>query len=247
MRIECPACNESCDAELVRASTQSATFACEGCGEETTETVARIAKLAAATQVVDVDNPCPKCAKPVTVGAESCASCGLAVDKFAAYSGNGPAAAPELVSAWGRAEANWQDGNVHEDFVAEVSLSGNYRAGALWYRQASADPERAAKALEMLDRVQAMATAALMSSKPKIEDEKEPYRNVVILLMVMLFLAAGVGIILMNGGDGKRKPAETQQYEPSFMPRTRGPAERPTTRSRTGRTPAPTRARSGAQ
>lgn len=215
MRIECQACHETSDARLVRATTTSATFACAGCGTETTSEIGAI-RAAPASSEDGAGEPCPKCAKPVATEVSSCPSCGLTREKFLGYASTGPAAAPELVSAWKRAEESWEKPSVHEDFVAEISLSGNYRAGALWYRQASAEPERAVKALEMLDRVQAMATAALMSAKPKLEVEKEPYKNVLILLMVMLFLGAGVGVVLMSGSEAKPSPTDAPEYEPAF-------------------------------
>lgn len=234
MRIECQACDETSEARLVRATTSSATFACAGCGTETTSKIGDIRPAPTSSDNESSDNesgePCPKCSRPVASDAASCPSCGLTREKFLGFASAGPAAAPELVSAWKRAEESWGKSSVHEDFVAEISLSGNYRAGALWYRQASTDPVRAGKALEMLDRVQAMATAALMSAKPKLEVEKEPYKNVLILLMVMLFLGAGVGFILMSGNDAKPAPENTPEYEPSFArpkkPGASGPAIR---------------------
>tara|TARA_R110002096_G_scaffold423452_2_gene630602 strand:- start:5456 stop:6076 length:621 start_codon:yes stop_codon:yes gene_type:complete len=157
---------------------------------------------------------CPKCDRAVPEASASCPGCGLTREKFLDYDKTGPTAEPELTSAWERVEAAWQKDAAHEDFAAEVALSGNYRLGALWYRQAVSDPQRASKAQQMLDRMQSMATAALMSSKPKIEEEKQPYKNVIILLMVLLFIGAGVGIVLMKKGS----PQPTAPLEPSFQP-----------------------------
>ncbi len=215
MRIECPFCHEVRDARLLRLSAQSATFACGGCRSEVKATLEE--ESAPKNEFVDVGASggasCPKCDSPVREESTSCPSCGLTKEKFSGYSDAEPSAAPELASAWGRVESAWNQDSAHEDLVAEVSLCGNYRLGALWYRQASSDPARKQKAEEMLDRIQSMATAALMSIKPKVEEEKQPYKNVVILLMVMLFLAAGAGIVLMNKGDEQPAPP----LEPSFQ------------------------------
>jgi len=88
--------------------------------------------------------------------------------------------------------------------MAEISLCGDYQLAARWYRQAAAVAGQEPKAREMLDRIQKMATAALLAAKPKPgngKEEEQPYKNVLLLLMVLLFLGAGVGIVLMSGDD----------------------------------------------
>lgn len=228
MRIECSTCLEVGDARLLRVDTQSATFGCAHCGAETTAEVAPevVAKVSPepAAETTSADRmqskpsqseagACPKCQRAVPQASSNCPSCGLTREKFSGYSAEGPSAAPELLSAWGRVETGWSKDSAHEDFAAEVALCGNYRLGALWYRQAASSPEKAQKANQMLDRMQSMATAALMSTKPKVEEEKQPYKNVVILLMLLLFIGAGVGIVLINKGAEKVAPP----IEPTFQ------------------------------
>ena len=65
----------------------------------------------------------------------------------------------------------------------------------------------------MLDRIQSMATAALLSAKPKITEEKEPFKGVVILLMVMVLLAAGIGLFLMTRDSGNAKEHSPAQWK----------------------------------
>ena len=220
VRIECSTCLEVGDARLLRVETQSATFGCAHCGAETTAVVAPevAAKTSSAAPVPSKSaqseaETCPKCERAVPQACLNCPSCGLTREKFSGYAAEGPSAAPELRSAWGRVEAGWNRDSTHEDFAAEVALSGNYRLGALWYRQAASSADRAQKANQMLDRMQSMATAALMSTKPKVEEEKQPYKNVVILLMVLLFVGAGVGIVLMSKGVETVAPP----IEPTFQ------------------------------
>ena len=226
VRIECPSCLELAESRLLRVAGNAAIFSCGACEAEVSATVAD-APVADAPEpsLTEVEinraakDACPKCQQHVPAETSHCPGCGLGRDKFASFDSGETPAAPELVSAWKRVESNWGANSAHEDFAAEVALAGNYRLGARFYRQASASVERAEKSRQMLDRMQSMATAALLSTKPKIVEEKQPYKNVVIVLMVMLMLAAGVGIILMSSkaGNPGAGPEQAQPRRKSWL------------------------------
>ena len=115
------------------------------------------------------------------------------------------------MDGWQVVEDRWLDDSAHEEFAASVVMSQNYGLAARCYRQAAADPARAERADQMLERMRSMATAALLSRRPTIVDEKEPYRGVLILLMVMLFIGAGVGIVLMSGNPSRTDSSDSEQ------------------------------------
>ncbi|MCP4446014.1 MAG: hypothetical protein GY811_11805 [Myxococcales bacterium] len=210
MRIECPSCLELSEAQLIRAAEQFAVFTCGGCEADLKVLVKAENPLECEEESnASVEGDCPKCNGAVSEGSMNCPGCGLGRDRFSDFDQAGPTATPALASAWKRVEAAWNKNSAHEDFAAEVALASDYRLGALWYRQAATVEGRAEKAIEMLDRMQTMATAALISVKPVVKEEEQPYKNVVILLMVLLFLGAGVGIILKGGGDSDSSQDET--------------------------------------
>ena len=157
---------------------------------------------------------CPKCTKLVDHSSAACGSCGLAAEHFASFEADKGHCDVQLDEAWQRLLQSWQSDEAHEAFVRMLASAGNYRDGATRYREAAADAERAVRPQEMLQRIQATAAAALLSSKPKLVSEEEPFKGVVVLLMVLV-LAAGAGGIYftMIGGQqhqrrGERDPRE---------------------------------------
>ncbi len=66
--------------------------------------------------------PCPKCAKPVALGASECGSCGVMISKARDVAAAGgeprlPAATPMLESLWKKVIADYGDPALHAEFV----------------------------------------------------------------------------------------------------------------------------------
>jgi hypothetical protein len=143
---------------------------------------------------------------PVEIGV-ACRSCGLAAERFESYEGGPAHRSEELADAWQGLLDNWDSGDAHEEFAALVAARGDYRGGAGHYRETAADPERAQRSQEMLQRIQSMAAAALLSSKPKLAREEEPFKGVVVLLMVLVLVAGAGGIYLMIKHNQSSEPS----------------------------------------
>ncbi len=212
VRIECSSCHEITSATLVSAAKGTATLECDGCGGHTTISVP-LPSITEGSESVGSEpvGSCPKCGQPVSDGVTHCPACGLDREKFVGFSLGDPQELSRLTDGWQVVESRWQDDSAHEEFAANVVVSGSYGLAARCYRQAAADPARAQRAEKMLERMRSMATAALLSRKPKLVQEKEPYRGVLILLMVILFIGAGVGIVLMSGDSSGAGASHSEQ------------------------------------
>ncbi len=182
-------------------------MACDGCGFHTTLSVAKPSISPSPNAI----GGCPKCGQLVSDEVTHCPTCGLDKDKFVGFSSGDPLELSLLMDGWQVVEDRWLDDSAHEEFAASVVMSENYGLAARCYRQAAADPTRAQRADQMLERMRSMATAALLSRRPTLVEEKEPYRGVLLLLMVMLFIGAGVGIVLMSGDPSRAESSDSEQ------------------------------------
>lgn len=166
---------------------------------------------------------CPKCQSPVGPNAQACASCGLAVAKFENFKQD--SRSDNLGEGWQHLEDNWESDDAHEAFMVLVAGSGDFRGGAARYRACERDSLRAERCRKMLDRIQSMATAAILSSKPKLADQHdEPFKKVVVLLLILVMLGAVAGFYFIFV-KAKKKPSRWDIRTPA--PRSTVPTTRP--------------------
>ncbi len=195
MRFECSHCLKLVAAQVEGSATHALRFKCSACDGITELSTASTPPQTASTP--SEGQVCPKCASTIREGLEACPSCGLRSERFLDFAAPSGELSERLDKSWSKVEGDWSNEGMHEQFLREATFSGDYRAAAARYRVAAQQDERKAQAERMLARIQAMATAALLSSKPKVEAVEEPFRRVVMLLMGLVFLLAAGGVYLM--------------------------------------------------
>jgi hypothetical protein len=169
---------------------------------------------------------CPKCDAALTVAAEACPACGLAVahfDDFAAAESPKEEAHAALAPLWDACLADWDSAPTHEKFLAAAAAFEAFvHAGRLYRRAArergSADP----RVVAGLERVRRMAEAAWLTRPPGPAGESQDrggYRTAALLLLSLLLLAGLGGITVyivrtLRSGDPPTeevRPAPTRQ------------------------------------
>jgi DNA-directed RNA polymerase subunit M/transcription elongation factor TFIIS len=139
---------------------------------------------------------CPKCDKPVPKGAEACPACGLGRPRFAAFSAE-PADEPAAVAAaWAECRARWTEPETHDRFLDAVTAAQAFDAGARRYREVLRESPADERARQGLARVRRRAEAALLAAPVRAKGPAgpEPYKNVVLLLLVLVALGGIFGI-----------------------------------------------------
>ena len=98
---------------------------------------------------------------------------------------------PAVVTAWDECVAHWDEPARHDALLAVVVSTTSFAWAAGKYKERTGDPI-ADKNLERL-RKAAMATM-MATASPRPDDTKLPYRNTMLVLVVLLILM-GVGVI----------------------------------------------------
>lgn len=195
MRVECESCRELVAARFaVEGAAVRAT--CPGCGHVTSAPA--LVAGAPALPVAAADDPpddaalCPKCGAPRRAGAAACASCGLAVDRIAAYTDARDAAVPEAVrGAWARATEAWDDAGRHDQLLRLVATHSCYAWAANRYRTRRGD----GVAERQLERLRRAAEATLLASATARPDPTAaPYRATRGVLAILI-VAVLVGLV----------------------------------------------------
>jgi hypothetical protein len=127
----------------------------------------------------------------------ACPSCGLTAELFASYEGDDNQDNKDLEGAWQGVKDNWSSDDAHEGFMRRVAIAGDYRAAAARYRATESDPDRAERSRKMLNRIQTMATAALLTSSPKSARKKQAIKGPLVLVLVFLLIAAAGGVYFL--------------------------------------------------
>lgn len=218
MRIECPHCDKVSAAKIVELGDQAVVFECSACQREVVANDWVVAKTHETR--VETGSLCPKCGAGNADSARACRSCGLAADRFSDFTKAQPSFDQRLEQAWSELSENWQDDDLHESFLAEVVRSSDYKEAARRYRVAADEVGQAAKAKQVLLRIQRMASAALLSSRPKVAPEPEPFRAVVMLLIALVVLAGAGGVYVMM----KRADVPVVEPHPKTVPTSVPPA-----------------------
>jgi hypothetical protein len=108
---------------------------------------------------VENNDPCPRCGAE-TAGREGCARCGLRREhreRFAADT----ALPPGLAEKWDAVLAAWDDPAPHAVFLETCAQAESLDLAAAHYRALSAEPQKAERVRTSLDRIVALAEAAL--------------------------------------------------------------------------------------
>jgi hypothetical protein len=228
MRIQCPQCEDLFDSLGATAFAGTLYLQCSHCQaavsipfteasappevqESSAPSVVKKSSAQGASQEVSAPagNACPKCGAASAPEVAACASCGLASARFADFQPDEGVDA--LEEPWLRLQDQWDSEDEHEAFMGQVAGSGDFRGGAARYRRSQTDPARAERSRKMLDRIQSMATATLLATKPKIPAEKEPFKGAIVMLLVLVMVAVVAGtyfvVVKAKGEPPAYRPA----------------------------------------
>jgi uncharacterized Zn finger protein (UPF0148 family) len=198
VRVECESCRElvvasfGIDGDTVRA-------ACPACQHVMSATWERAAPPS--------DAPlCPKCGAPRRNDALACASCGLAVARWAAFSDARDAAVPEPVrEAWTRATEAWNTAAPHDQLLQLAASHNAYAWAAGRYRT-----RRDTVSQRQLERLRRAAEATLFASATARPDTTAaPYRatrGVLAFLIVAVLVGVLYAVVIR---DHPRAPVAT--------------------------------------
>ncbi len=183
MRVECEACHQlveasfALDGDAVRAN-------CRACCHAT-----RVPLMPAPDPG---GRPCPKCGARQSDGRTSCAACGLASARMAAFGDALNADVPPSVrEAWTRAVADWGDAARHDELLRAAAAHNSYAWVAGRYRARRHDTVAA----RQLDRLRRAAEATLFAGATARRDTvARPYRNATGLLAILI-AAIAVGLV----------------------------------------------------
>lgn len=194
MNVQCVLCKEIVDIGDFRASDSGIEITCTACGgsysvDAKQSTAPRSARPGAVV--------CPKCGEPAPEDTAACATCGLVRERYDGFElpqdGDAPDALAEL---WESCRGSWDDPEAHDRFVKTAMVAEAYRYAAGKYRQALWENPDDSIARSRLDDVARRAEIAILQTAVagRYEDDyKEPYKNVSLLLAVLIaFIAMGV-------------------------------------------------------
>ncbi len=199
MRVECEACRELVVANLaIDGDTVRAT--CPSCNAVTTTTTTGAPAIEPALL-------CPKCGASRKADAKACPTCGIAVERMAAFEAARDANVPEvLLAAWTSVTEAWDDAARHDELMRLVAANDCYAWAAGRYRT-----RRDAVAQRQLDRIRRAAEATMLASATvRDRGTPKPYRaTLAILAMMIIVIAAGLFYALVirhDAPDAAAKP-----------------------------------------
>lgn len=217
MKAQCERCKEI--VELAFALDEGGIrVRCGACGASYHVAAAEVPAPAATPPLAAPAGPppariCPKCGEGSDdAEAAACRRCGLV---FAKWKGkvDDPGAAPELAEPrrlWAQIELAWHDEGRHEAFLVQCQRDAAFAFAAQRYRTAQAERGAGAEpiAARSLERVRKMAEAAMFVSarSAPADDEKTPYKGVVLLLVVLL-AAVIIALLWVVFGPQRHRPA----------------------------------------
>jgi predicted Zn finger-like uncharacterized protein len=206
VKLECEAC---------RALVMVDTFQLRGDGIEVTCPACAVSfyiasRAAPPATLPDGPMQCPKCgtAQPE---AEACRTCGLEATRFADFRASAADGADELDALWEATLAEWDDADRHRRFVEAASATDSFAVAARRYREVLRERPGDARADAALKRITRMAEAAMMvraAARPAEAEGKEPYKNVLILLIALVMLAGAGGLYVMVRSIAQEEPTQ---------------------------------------
>jgi hypothetical protein len=164
---------------------------------------------------------CPKCDSPLSPSEVACPSCGLRRVMFGRFRTSSMERVPHtLEKLWRQLEGEWASPELHERFLAQVSLCGAYAYAASRYRKAARQRQSDAIANLQLERLSRMVHAVMAVSAVRAEGERDgrPYRGVVILLVLLVGLGGAALLYLFHRGG----PSEQIERVPPSIKVRRG-------------------------
>lgn len=214
MKLECEACRELVTVETFRAGADGIEVTCPACA------VSFYIASRGAPPVTPPAGPmeCPKCgtAQPET---DACRACGLAAARFAEFRAGVAEAVGELEALWQATLADWDEPAAHRRFLEAASGADAFAAAARRYREVLRERPGNPEADAALKRITRMAEAAMLArsaARTTEAESKEPYKNVLILL-IALVLVAGVGAMyVMLRAAGEESPGRTPVTAPGL-------------------------------
>jgi hypothetical protein len=138
---------------------------------------------------VDNHDPCPRCGAETT-GKDACALCGLRREhreRFAADT----ALPPGLAEKWDDVLAAWDDPAPHAIFLESCAQAESLDLAAARYRPLSADPQKAERARASLDRIVALAEAALKRNAGSGERIVRNRRAIFVVAVIVMLTFLG--------------------------------------------------------
>lgn len=214
--LTCPRCERDGQTSLQSAEGGAVVATCRGC-----EAVIRVDDGGAAEPVpapparpeeersrASEGMRCPKC-ETVQPEAEACRSCGLLAGNMAGWRPE-DAGVAALAGAWSELEAAWDDDAAHERFKQLVVQRGAFAAAARLYRQrARVGDSRARQEVGRMATMAAAMMSATAGERKTGEAEDEPFRNVLVMLLVLVIvgiIGGAYAFATWSRADDRRQP-----------------------------------------
>ncbi len=145
---------------------------------------------------------CPKCDSPLSPSEPACPSCGLKRAMFGRFrAGVDDRVPPALEALWSEVETHWSEPELHERFLAQVSLCGAYAYAAARYRRAARLRQSDAIARLQLERLSRMVHAVMAVSAVRPgsgASGAHPYRGLVAFLVILVGLGGFGSLYLFH-------------------------------------------------
>lgn len=233
MKVQCELCKEIVPIGRFRSSDAGIDIDCAACGghffvpcSPPSRDAAAVARTEASTEP-----SCPKCGTATRAGEPACRTCGLRAELFDGFVADEDASAlAELEPLWDACVSRWDDPGAHTRFLEAVSTRLQYTWAARRYRTRLRAHPGDAVCEDQLGRIARMAQATLASSGSGTAAGKstQPYKNVA-LLLILLLLFAGLGGIyflfkLKTAPEDKPPPPGVQMTKPPVRPPTLAPS-----------------------
>jgi hypothetical protein len=216
VKVQCVQCKEVVALGKFRIEGEAIEISCPECGAHY-RISAETGERAGATRVEAkaAGDPCPKCGHDVAAGADACAVCGLLREKFADFAATRPDEPEAVATAWAACRERWDEPAAHDRFLEAVAAAKAFPAAARRYRDVLRETPGDERARRGVDRVTRMAEAALLGSPASARlaaKTPEPYKNVVLLLLILVCLG---GIFGIYGLVRARNARDEQQQQDS--------------------------------
>jgi len=192
MKIQCVLCKEIVPIGTFQSTPAGISVTCRACeGDFFVESGTDEAETVAVADE-DFDMRCPKCGEGQPEN-ESCRVCGLRASLFDGYASDDDAeAVAELEPIWKGLADRWDDDKAHDEFLEAVATATQFAWGARCYRGRLREHPGEKRSQAQLKKITRMAEATMAVANPTGEGARKPYKNVA-LLLILLVLFAGLG------------------------------------------------------
>ncbi|MBL4632654.1 MAG: hypothetical protein JKY56_02205 [Kofleriaceae bacterium] len=234
-------------AHIIEVRDRVVCFSCTQCGGHFSHLVAQTWDESIPKPDSSID-ACPKCGQQDRDSESACSQCGLSRENYSSYKSSEISGDGSVATGWASLQKAWHSDDAHRAFTNSLVESGDFRGGAAKYREAAKTESKRIRCEEMLDSIQKMASVALLTSKPKVSDEKEPFGGVM-LMLVACFVLAGASVLyaMMRDDESGAAPKRNSEVNRDVSgPRLRSlPLPKSPRQSSPGRTTSPGRTSPG--